>query len=341
MAEKLDGIRVRPRRVPVPRYPARVDVLAELLDGTRARGGLFHQMLVSPPWSLRVQDGAPLALYTLLRGCGWITPAAGPPVRLDEGDVAVVRGPEPHVVADEPWEADRTPQLVIHPDDTCTAPDGTPLCTELALGVRTWGHGAAGGARLVNGTYQLGGEVSGRLLAALPPVLVVRARECPCPVLPMVAEEIVKDAPGQQAVLDRLLDLLLISTLRAWFDRPGGEPPAWYRAQADPVVGPALRLLHADPARAWTVGALAAAVGVSRAALARRFAELVGEPPIAYLTGWRMDLAADLLREPGATVGAVARRVGYASAFALSTAFKRHRGVTPSAYRTGSPVTAG
>ncbi|MCZ7431150.1 AraC family transcriptional regulator [Streptomyces sp. WMMC1477] len=318
-----------------------MDVLAELLDGTRARGGLFHQMIVSPPWSLRVQDGAPLSLYTLFHGTGWITPESGAPVRLDEGDIAVVRGPAPYVVADEPWEAARAPRLVIHPDDTCTAPDGTVLCAELALGVRTWGEGTDGEVHLVNGTYQLGGEVSGRLLAALPPVLVMRAEQWRCPLLPLLAEEIVKDAPGQQAVLDRLLDLLLIATLRAWFDRPDAEPPAWYRAQADPVVGPALRLLQADPARSWTVGGLAAAVGVSRAALARRFGELVGEPPMAYLTGWRMDLAADLLREPGATVGSVARRVGYANAFALSSAFKRHRGVTPSAHRSGTPAAVG
>ncbi|MGD9483302.1 AraC family transcriptional regulator [Streptomyces sp. TRM70308] len=315
-----------------------MDVLAELLDGTRARGGLFHQTVVSAPWSLRVQDRAPLALYTLLRGTAWLAPAGGAePVRLAPGDIAVVRGPAPYVLADEP---DRPPTLFIQPDDTCTTADGVPVCDALALGVRTWGRDPAGETLVAGGTYQLGGEVSGRLLAALPPVLVLRGGERgqrrPGALLPLLAEEIVRDAPGQQAVQDRLLDLLLISTLRAWFDRPDAAPPAWYRAQADPVVGPALRLLHADPARPWTVGALAAAVGVSRAALARRFGRLVGEPPMTYLTGWRIDLAADLLREPGTTVAAVARRVGYANAFALSAAFKRVRGVSPSAHRAAA-----
>jgi AraC-like DNA-binding protein len=137
-------------------------------------------------------------------------------------------------------------------------------------------------------------------------------------------------------VLDRLLDLLLIAVLRSWFARPGARDPGWYQAHSDPVVGPALRLLHDDPAQPWTVASLAARTGVSRATLARRFTDLVGEPPMAYLTGWRLALAADLLREPAATVGSVARRVGYGSAFALSAAFKRERGVAPARYRVSS-----
>ena len=154
-----------------------------------------------------------------------------------------------------------------------------------------------------------------------------------------VTEEIVRDEPGQEVVLDRLLDLLLVAALRTWFSRAESDAPAWYRAQADPLVGRALRMLHNNPAHPWTVATLAAAVGSSRAALARRFTELVGEPPMSFLTGWRLALAADLLREPDATVAAVARQVGYGSAFALSTAFKRVRGVTPSEHRAASVPT--
>jgi AraC-like DNA-binding protein len=102
------------------------------------------------------------------------------------------------------------------------------------------------------------------------------------------------------------------------------------------VVGAALRLLHDEPAHPWTVAALAARTGVSRAALARRFSDLVGEPPMTYLTDLRLALAADLLREPDATVAAVARRVGYGSAFALSAAFKRERGVSPQEHRAAA-----
>jgi AraC-like DNA-binding protein len=134
-------------------------------------------------------------------------------------------------------------------------------------------------------------------------------------------------------VLDRLLDLLLIAVLRAWFARPEAAAPDWYRASSDPVVGHALRLMHHNPAHPWTVAALAHEVGVSRAALARRFNDLVGEPPMTFLTGWRIALAADLLLEPGATIGSVADQVGYGSPFALSTAFKRLRGISPQQHR--------
>ena len=115
--------------------------------------------------------------------------------------------------------------------------------------------------------------------------------------------------------------------------RPDARAPGWYAASADPVVGPALRLLHHEPARPWTVAALAAETGVSRAALARRFTELVGEPPMAFLAGWRLALAADLLRDPQTTLTAVARQVGYGSPYALSTAFRRVRGVSPREHR--------
>ena len=142
-----------------------------------------------------------------------------------------------------------------------------------------------------------------------------------------------RDEPGQEAVLDRLLDLLLIATLRTWFARARRRRPGWYRANSDPVVGPALRMLQHNPAHPWTVASLAAEAGAVTRRLARRFTELVGEPPMAFLTDWRLTLAADMLLEPGATIGAVARQVGYGSPYALSTAFKRARGVSPREHR--------
>ncbi len=153
-------------------------------------------------------------------------------------------------------------------------------------------------------------------------------------VLDHLAAEVAVDAPGQQAVLDRLLDWMLVCTLREWFDRPGGEPPTWWAAQRDPVVGDALRLLHAEPAAPWTVAALAEGTGVSRSTLAKRFADLVGEPPLTYLTRRRMTLAADLLIEQeSATVADIARAVGYSDPFGFSVAFKRVRGLNPSEFR--------
>ena len=307
-----------------------MDAVAGLLDGPRARDAFLLRSSMDPPWSLRIEDEAPLTVVALVRGEAWFLPDAGAPRRLERGDVAIVRGPDAYTVADDPATP---PQIVIGPDQVCRTPDGDEPEQMRDLGVRTWGNAPDGRTVMLTGTYQLEGEVSGRLLRALPALLVLRRDEWDCPVIPLMADEIVKDEPGQEAVLDRLLDLLLIAALRAWFDRPDAEAPGWYRAYGDPVVGQALRLIHHDPSRPWTVAELARETGSSRAALARRFHELVGEPPMSFLTGWRIALAADLLREPGATIGSVAHQVGYGSPYALSTAFKRIRGVSPKQHR--------
>jgi AraC-like DNA-binding protein len=310
-----------------------MDAFTGLLDGPRARGAFLLRSILDPPWSLRIQDQAPLTLVAIVRGEAWVVPDGGEPVLLRPGDVAIVRGPEPYTVADDPATP---PQIVIHPGQRCATPQGEDLAQAMDLGVRTWGESPDGSTMMLTGTYQMSGEISQRLLEALPPLLVLAEDAWDCPLVPLLAAEIVKDEPGQEAVLDRLLDLLLIAVLRAWFSLQAAEAPAWYRAHGDPVVGKALRMLLNNPAHPWTVATLAAGVGVSRAALARRFAELVGEPPMAFLTGWRLAMAADLLREGDATVGAVARQVGYGSSFALSTAFKRVRGISPQAHRVGA-----
>ncbi|MFJ9553681.1 AraC family transcriptional regulator [Nocardiopsis sp. NPDC101807] len=307
-----------------------MDALADLLDGVRARGALFSQSIMAPPWAVRFENRSPLSVATMVRGRGWVVPAQGEPVALGTGDVAIVRGPEPYTVADRP---DTRPTCLVHGAGLCTGPEGEELDEGILLGTRTYGERPDAPDRLLGASYEVGGEVSRRLLSALPDVLVVPADDCHRPVTSMIAEEVVCRAPGQQVVLDRLLDLALISTLRAWFDRPGTRAPSWYAAMGDPVVGRALRLLHDDPARPWTVAALADGCGVSRASLARRFTSLVGEPPMAYLTGWRIARAADLLRGGDATVASIARSVGYANTFALSVAFKRLRGVSPTEYR--------
>jgi AraC-like DNA-binding protein len=201
------------------------------------------------------------------------------------------------------------------------------------LGVRSWGNNPAGSTSMLIGTYERHSEIGQQLLSVLPQLVVMPADAWDSPLLPMLSNEIVKDEPGQEAVLDRLLDLLVVAVLRAWLSRHQAEAPGWYRARRDPVVGRALRMLQNSPDQPWTVATLAAESGVSRAALARRFAEVVGEPPMTFLTAWRLALAADLLREPDTTIATVAQQVGYSSAFALSAAFKRVRGVTPKDHR--------
>ncbi|WP_433270407.1 AraC family transcriptional regulator [Actinosynnema sp. CS-041913] len=296
-----------------------MEALTDLLRGIRAHGALVCRSFASPPWSLAFA-AAPLTVAMAARGDGWLIAEGHPPMKLRIGDIGLVRGPLRFVLADDP----ATPPQI----DT-----SAPGCDQWQVGPRTYGWGTDGEAVLITGCYDVEGSISDRLLNALPQAFVVPSTEGPCPTVDLLSAEIDKDQPGQEIVLDRLLDLLLVFALREWFDRPEANPPAWYRALGDPVVGPALRAIHDEPARAWTVGDLAALARVSRAALAKRFTAQVGVPPLTYLTEWRMAVAADLLTKPDTTIGSVARAVGYTDGFAFSTAFKRVRGVRPSDHR--------
>ncbi|PND55116.1 AraC family transcriptional regulator [Mycobacterium sp. ENV421] len=306
-----------------------MDALVGLLDGVRAHGAFVLRMVLDPPWSMRLQDEAPLTVICLTDGDAVLSPDGGEAIGLHSGDVALTRGTKHYVLADDIT----TPaQIVIHPGQRCTTLTGADLTFTMALGLRTWGNSAAGATRAVVGAYEGHSAVSARLLGALPDVAVLRAADWVSPLPQALAAEAVRDGPGQEAFLDRLLDLLLLDFLRTWFNRPGNAP-TWWAAEADTLVGPAIRLMYNDPAHPWTVANLAAAVGSSRASFAKRFTALVGESPIAFLTGWRLALAADLLSSSELTVGAVARHVGYGTPFALSTAFKRAHGVSPTAFR--------
>jgi len=333
----MDGALSSMSRRPARRYRRIVDALTDLLTQVRSNGALFGRSVLTPPWSVRFAECAPLTLVAMLRGAGWIIPQEGESVAIAENEVGIVVGPDPFVVADGP-DGSTPPRYTRYAPDGCASADGTELGDELRLGVRTCGRSLAGTTALLTGSYQVGGHVSERLIDALPRVLLVPYTGQVCPVLQLTVREIERDDPGQQAVLDRLLDLLLLTTLRDWFALPQVQPPAWYRAMGDRVVGRALRLLHEQPARRWTVAALADEAGVSRATFARRFTDLVGEPPMAYLTDWRLSLAADLLVRTDATVEAVAHQVGYGSAFGLSVAFKRVYGTRPSDHRAATVV---
>jgi AraC-like DNA-binding protein len=302
-----------------------VDALAGLLDGPHARGAFLLRVVMSPPWSITVEDEAPLSVMVVTRGTAVFTGSAGP-LLLAAGDVVLARGPAPYVVADS---AETPPDIRILPGQECVDPHGRLLAEPMGLDVRTWGNTVTGDTVMLVGTYEHVTEVGGRVLSRLPTDVVLR--DVDSPVVGLLSDEIARQAPGQEAVLDRLLDLLLVSCLRTLFE--GEDAPAWYAAHDDPVVGKAIRLIHHHPEHPWTVASLASACGVSRAALARRFTELVGEPPLSFLTGWRLALAADLLAGSDATLGSVAAQVGYGNAFTLSTAFKRVHGLSPADYR--------
>ncbi|MGW4394190.1 AraC family transcriptional regulator [Amycolatopsis nivea] len=307
-----------------------MDVLTDLLDRARARTARVRQLIQRPPWSVTFVDSPALAVMAVLGGGASIRldDSGLPPVLLAAGDIALVAGSAPHTIADDP----RTPRQVTIRGNRKHFPGGDPAATQWALAPRTYGDGLSGASVMLRAGYELHGDAGERLRSLLPPLAVVPAGPRTGASLNLLAAEASRDEPGQDAVLGRLLDLVLVQALRAWCAE-SAVPPVWYQALGEPAVGEALRLLHSEPARRWTVAELAGKVGLSRAAFAARFASLVGEPPLAYLTGWRMTLAADLLRDSEETVSAVARQVGYTDAFAFSVAFKRARGTSPSAWR--------
>ncbi|GHC45264.1 AraC family transcriptional regulator [Streptomyces cinnamoneus] len=310
-----------------------VDLLDDYLTGVRAHGAVFCNAVSCPPWGLRFTEPASLTLSAMLRGTAWLVPAEGEPVRMRQGDVALVRTAQPYTVADHPGSP---PHVLVDGQDRCALTGAqADSGRHWRLAGRTVDEMTADGASdlLITAGYRVGGELCGPLLDSLPTIAVIRPEEGVSPLLDLIAAEVEHDRPGQQVVLDRFLDLLLVRVLRSWFARPDSTPPTGYRALADPDIGHVLRRLHEEPARPWTVASLADEASMSRTAFARRFSALVGRPPLTYLTEWRMRLAADRLGAPGATVTSVARSIGYTDAFAFSAAFKRVRGITPSAHR--------
>lgn len=308
-----------------------MDNLGGLLDAPRARGAFALRTVMRSPWSLRILAESPLTLIAGVEGVCWVIPDDGEPVRVGPGDIAVTRAPDHYNVADS---ATTPPSVVIHPGQDCRDLDGNPVLASMTHGVRTWGNDPDGATVFLVGAYEHLSDISDRLLRALPPVISVQKADWESPLVPLLCDEVVKDEPGQAAVLDRLLDLLVTAVLKAWFARNDATRPAWWRFQGDRIVEKALSLMHDHPSRQWTMETLASDSGASRASLARRFSDLVGEPPMTFLKNWRMALAADLLCLPGETVGTVAEKVGYSSPYAFSAAFKRVRGISPQDHRS-------
>ena len=299
------------------------------LDGPHARRAFALRVVMNPPWSLDVRDRAPLTVMAVLTGRAWLM-VDGESIPLAAGDIALIRGPEPYVVADQP---EREASIVIHPGQECTTLAGKPVRLSMSHGVRTWGNTASGETTMLIGTYESDAEIGSAVTAALPRTAVVPAGTVNPGLVQFLADAMRTDAPGQGSVIDRMLDVLLIHSVRGWSDAHPERARGWLSASADSVVGQALELLHELPAEPWTLEALARRLNISRATLAARFRSAVGEPPMTYLTNWRMLLASELLADPHRTTARIAAEIGYGSPFALSTAFKRRFGVSPTEYR--------
>lgn len=301
-----------------------------MLAGSRAEGAFLLRSLLDPPWSLRIEDHAPITVLVLVRGAAVIVSDTGQIENLAAGDIALLRGPDPYTVADRP----ETPiHVVIDEQENCRAIDGAPLEDMSYLGIRTWGNSDGGHTVMLTGTYRMDSCVSRQILDSVAPVAIVRRSADTAPMTALLEQHISSDGPGQTVLLDRLLDLLLISAVRIWCAAHPDQAPRWIKAYDDPIVGHALRLMHTQPGHAWTVGGLAHESGCSRAAFARRFTAQMNIGPVGYLTQWRLSVAADLLADSDRTVSSIAREVGYSSPFALTTAFTRHHGMSPKAFR--------
>jgi AraC-like DNA-binding protein len=148
----------------------------------------------------------------------------------------------------------------------------------------------------------------------------------------LLSRELATPAPGQQTVLDRLLDVVLVQAIRASF-RLGSHAPRWYQASTDQRLDPVLRAIHTDAAHQWTVPELASLSGLSRPAFARAFQQALGQAPMQYLSEWRMTLARDYLRSGDLSLAQIASRTGYTSPYAFAAAFRRHHGQPPGRWR--------
>lgn len=304
------------------RYRLTMSSLDLLMDGPRAQAAFLLKAVFAGEWSITAEDEVPLTVIAIARGKAVFTGCEGPQ-GVAAGDVIVCRGPATYVIADS---ADRPADIRILPGQVCVDPSGALLAEELALGVRTWGNSRSPEATvMLIGTYERETSVGSLLLSRLPTSVVLRGFDTA--VVDLLAAELVREEAGQAALLDRLLDVLVVKAVREVLAASPALP-------ADDAVAAVLRAMEQHPQLPWTVAGLGEQVGLSRAALARRFTEQVGEPPLAYLTRWRLALAADLLIGTDLTLSAIAARVGYANPFALSAAFKRLHGTSPTSFRS-------
>lgn len=314
----------------MPSSPA-VDVLTDLLERSRARGAAFAYSTAWGDWGVAMPKVPGLAVHTVVDGEAHLwTDDPERAMRLLPGDMVLVQG------------------TLEHRMGAARGVDCVPLAEVLENGrvrgsSRRFTMGEGGGAPpaavFFCGAYMFEGDLCESLLRALPERLRLRPASGSAlrATMELLGRELQRDAPGQQTLLDRLLDVALVQALREHFAAEGSAAPAWVRALADPPIGAALGALHADPARTWTVADLAAEANLSRAAFARRFGALLGMAPLAYLTDWRMALARERLRDSDDGLAAVAAALGYASEFSFAAAFKRHHGLAPGRWRTLRP----
>lgn len=303
-----------------------MDVLSDAVAAMRTGRPHSSRRDRYAPWGLRFDASDGAGFHVVLRGSAWLVPAEEEPVALGPGDVAFLAHGRGHALVSA---------LEVEPEAVRLGPDGK--WPEPPLPARD----STPDTVMLCGAYLLDRTRAHPLLTELPEVVHLPARVGTHRALGAAVEllglELEEPQPGSDIIVTSLLDTLLLYIVRAWWQRErrggAGHPTGWSAALADPAVAAALRAIHGAPDRPWTVGELGARGGLSRAAFARRFTTLVGEPPLTYLTWWRMTTAGRLLREDDLPLRQVAQRAGYTSEFAFAKAFKREYGVPPGQYR--------
>lgn len=301
-----------------------MDALSDLLQRSRARGAAFSRTTIFGDWAIAFPQGGTLAVHAIIEGelFAWTESAPDSRIRATGGDLLLLRS-TPHLMASD---VRATPQ----PLPALASPDA-PRST-------VTGSAADGAeAQFFCGAYVFDGDLSRSLLESLPPITRLRPRAGSAlrSAVDLLVAQVDSDGAGQQALLDRLLDAVLVLSLREWLaDTPSA--PAWLGALEDPSLAPALHAIHHEPGRTWTVAQLATLGHQSRSGFARRFTETLGVPPLQYLADWRMALAKEALRDTDDSIASIAAAVGYGTEFSFAAAFKRHTGVAPGRWRSAN-----
>ncbi|MBM7773126.1 AraC-like DNA-binding protein [Actinokineospora baliensis] len=308
---------------PTRDIPGSTDLLGEALHLLRLTGTLYCRAELTAPWGVDVPE---LSEYMILQvvtaGEAWLEVEGDAPVRLPQGSLTLLPHGSRHRLRSAP--------------DAPTEPLFDLAVTRISERFETMTYGGGGAPSQVTYAVMRFDHVAAhRLLAQLPAVLHLRSLDDDWvhSTLNLITREAQAPRPGGETVLTRLADVLVIQSIRAWLDTAPEARRGWLAALRDDQVGRALLAVHRAPERPWTVGSLAAAVGMSRSAFSARFTELVGEPVMRYLAGWRLQQARLHLGETTEPLHAVARRFGYTSEAAFCRAFKREFDIAPGAAR--------
>ena len=311
-------------------HDGEMDLLADALRVSGARGSLGTRVEAGGRWGLWLDTFPGVALHAVTAGTLWLTVPGTGPRRMEAGDAVLLPAGTEHGLANEPG-------VMMGACDRERADRTRAIGGVLQLG------SPPTQTTLVTLHYEHDPQVSTPVLTALEGPVHVAASERTYldDTVRLLTRELAHPQIGTTAAVNSIIDLLLIQFVRAWLTtQPVQRPSSWLGALLDPVVRDALEHIHHEPDRAWTTSTLAAAIRVSRATLSRRFPAALGQTPGAYLTAWRIDLAAARLRDTDDTVEAVATAVGYTSPHAFSRAFRRARGVAPSEFRADARAAA-